>query len=164
MLNRSKLVIDVEPFIFPQTFAFMSCSKAACRTEVAVKRPRQLISANVGGTPRRTASFPNGDVRQPQTPVRFEVPAKPLEVHRARTVTRPARFAAQTIPELPNRCNGEALPSLGFGSAVWGITEVGDHARQGLVCDECRIQADRRAVARRSDESAVVADVAADPR
>jgi hypothetical protein len=83
MVNRSKIVIDVEPFIYARTFAFKRCSKAACCIEVAVKRPRKLLAANVGRTPRRTAPFPNGDVRQPQTPARLEVPAKPLEVHRS---------------------------------------------------------------------------------
>jgi hypothetical protein len=93
MLNRSKIVIDVEPFIFAQTFRIQVMQQSRMPYRVAVKRPRQLSAANVGGTPRRTAPFPKGDVRQPQTAVRLEVPAKPLEVHRSRTVTGPARFA-----------------------------------------------------------------------
>jgi hypothetical protein len=101
MLNRSKLVIDVEPFIFPQTFAFMSCSKAACGTEVAVKRPRQLSAANAGGTPRRTASFPNGDVRQPQTPIRIEVPANRLRCIDLEQRTGPQHLPAQKIRSYP---------------------------------------------------------------
>jgi hypothetical protein len=101
MLNRSKLVIDVEPFIFPQTFAFMSCSKAACRTEVAVKRPRQLSAANAGGTPRRTASFPNGDVRQPQTPIRSRYPQNRLRCIDLEQRTGPQDLPAQKIRSYP---------------------------------------------------------------
>jgi len=74
-------------------------------------------------------------------------------------------FADATSLELPNRCNREAHPSLCFGSAAWGITDVGDHARrQGLVCDECGVQAGRGSVDPRVDGPAVVAGVTADPR
>jgi hypothetical protein len=67
MLNRSKIVIDVEPFIRAQTLQFKSRSGAACRTGVAVKRPRQLSAADFDRAARRTAPFPNGDVRDDLT-------------------------------------------------------------------------------------------------
>jgi hypothetical protein len=42
--------------------AFNWCSRTACRTEVAARRPRQLSEATVDRAPRRTTPFPNGDV------------------------------------------------------------------------------------------------------
>ncbi len=63
MLNRSKTLIDVDSFIRAQTPRIKWCSRTKCRTEVAVRRPRQLSAANVDHAPRLTAPFPNGDVR-----------------------------------------------------------------------------------------------------
>jgi hypothetical protein len=63
-------------------------------------------------------------------------------------------FAEAIIPELSNRCEGEAVPSPAFPGASakspWGITDAGKYARQlELVRDECRVQADGGPVDRR---------------
>jgi hypothetical protein len=62
MLNRSNIVIDVEPFFCSDIPHSLDAAQPHARTEVAVKRPRQLSAANAGRAPRRTAPFPNGDV------------------------------------------------------------------------------------------------------
>jgi len=145
MLNRSKLVIDVEPFIFPQTFAFMSCSKAACRTEVAVKRPRQLSAANAGGTPRRTASFPNGDVRQPQTPIRSRYPQNRLRCIDLEQRTGPQDLPAQKIRSYPTVATAKhtrdwisvRMPSE-YRVAATPLTVRAVRARAPATSSECR--------------------------
>src|ERR1700741_4110151 len=57
-------------------------------------------------------------------------------MQRSRTVNEPQDLPAQKISELPNRCKGEAHPSLGFGSATRGITEAADHPE--VVWSACR--------------------------
>src|SRR5208337_2886845 len=44
------------------------CSRTASRTEVVFRRPSQLSAAHVEHEPRRTAPFPNGDVRPALVP------------------------------------------------------------------------------------------------
>jgi hypothetical protein len=58
MVNRSKIVIDVEPFIYIPIFHVEVMQQAACRTEAAVERPRQLSAANAGlrAAPHRVVS------------------------------------------------------------------------------------------------------------
>jgi hypothetical protein len=63
-LNRPKIVININSFIraqiFPQSNA---AAEPHSRTEVVFRRPTQLLAVDVEHEPRRTAPFPNGDVR-----------------------------------------------------------------------------------------------------
>jgi hypothetical protein len=67
MLNRSKIVIDVEPFIF-----LFSYSVAMQQCRMPYGRPQlngrvNYLQPPSGHAPRRTAAFPNGDVRDALT-------------------------------------------------------------------------------------------------
>jgi hypothetical protein len=64
MLNRSKIVINVNSFIYAHIFRNdVVPAKPHSRAEVMAGRPARLLAADVADKPRRTAPFPNGDVR-----------------------------------------------------------------------------------------------------
>jgi hypothetical protein len=69
MLNRSKIVIDVDTPSFPlETSPFEVVQQNLCRTDF-VLRPRQLLTPAAKRATRRTGLFPNGDVGQVCTPM-----------------------------------------------------------------------------------------------
>jgi hypothetical protein len=68
MLNRSKIVIDVDTPSFPlETAPFKVAQQNLVPNQLCVLRPRQLLMAAAARTTRRTGLFPNGDVRQVST-------------------------------------------------------------------------------------------------
>jgi hypothetical protein len=71
MLNRSKIVINVNSFIrahiFPKSWGPAEPRGA---TEVVAGRPARLLAADDDRKPRRTVPFPNGDVGRVYSPTR----------------------------------------------------------------------------------------------